>query len=73
MPSEVISIRVSEDYPLTGAEVKKLVEACPLLFTAARDNTTTKLFGMDPELQSIYNRLVLWMIKTKKITEDALR
>lgn len=79
MPTKVITIRVDESFPLTGAELMKLVKANPLLFTAAKKDSETntenltRYFGGNPKVMSIYSAVTLWMLEQGLITEDALK
>lgn len=60
MSDKVISIRVHENFPLTGAEVKKLVEATPLLFTAAVKGEVITYFRYNDEIRAILDKYKLW-------------
>ena len=73
MPTKIISIRVDEDFPLSGEEVKKLVKVIPLLFAAVKKKRVNIFFGERPLIKRVYDSLVLWLIKKKIISEEALK
>ena len=79
MPTKTIGQRVDESFPLEGKELMIFALASPLLHNCAKkdgvnDNMhVTRYFGEHPDVFSIYNKLVLWMLEQGIITEDALK
>ena len=60
-----IQFWASDAFPLSGKEVKKLIEAAPKLFTAAVKGEVTHYFRYNDDIRAILDKLALSEVKTK--------